>query len=411
MYSILFFFTFVKPLFIIIAEVFSLLKLFSQHVRYLYKEGILSMSFIKKEPVLSAAAVLAVLSMFFITPSPEYLSYIDFRTLALLFSLMTVVAGLKEIGLFRYLGSSLLAGMHSTRQLALTLTALCFFSSMLITNDVSLITFVPFSILILNMAGLPELMIPVIVLQTIAANLGSMATPIGNPQNLYLYSSFGLSAGKLVGYMLPLTVLSALLLMIAVFLLKNRAISLDPAAFEHAERPEKRSLIFYLALFFVCLGCVVRIYSWPVMFVIILAAVLIKDRTLFHRVDYFLLLTFVCFFIFIGNTERIPAISGLLTKLISGHEFPAGVLLSQCISNVPAAILLSGFTDAVRPLLFGVNVGGLGTLIASMASVISYRAYSEADGAKTGTYMAVFTGYNLAFLVILCVAGWALLAF
>lgn len=161
------------------------------------------MSFIKKEPVLSAAAVLAVLSMFFVAPSPEYLSYIDFRTLALLFSLMTVVAGLKEIGLFRYLGSSLLAGMHSTRQLAFTLTALCFFSSMLITNDVSLITFVPFSILILNMAGLPELMIPVIVLQTIAANLGSMATPIGNPQNLYLYSSFGLSAGELVGYMLP----------------------------------------------------------------------------------------------------------------------------------------------------------------------------------------------------------------
>ena len=154
------------------------------------------MSFIKKEPVLSAAAVLAFLSMFFVAPSPEYLSYIDFRTLALLFSLMTVVAGLKEIGLFRYLGSSLLAGMHSTRQLAFTLTALCFFSSMLITNDVSLITFVPFSILILHMAGLPELMIPVIVLQTIAANLGSMATPIGNPQNLYLYSSFGLSAGE-----------------------------------------------------------------------------------------------------------------------------------------------------------------------------------------------------------------------
>ena len=369
------------------------------------------MIFIKKEPVLSAAAVLALLSMFFVAPSPEYLSYIDFRTLALLFSLMTVVAGLKEIGLFRYLGSSLLAGMRSTRQLALTLTALNFFSSMLITNDVSLITFVPFSVMILNMAGLPEFMIPVIVLQTIAANLGSMATPIGNPQNLYLYSSFGLSAKELMGCMLPLTVLSALLLLIAGFLLKNKAITLDQTAMEQNDRPETRSLIFYLALFFVCLGCVVRIYSWPVMFVIILAAVLIKDRTLFHRVDYFLLLTFVCFFIFIGNMERIPAISDLLTKLISGHEFPAGVLLSQCISNVPAAVLLAGFTDAVRPLLFGVNVGGLGTLIASMASVISYRAYSEAPGAKSGTYMAVFTGYNLVFLVILYTAGWILLAF
>ena len=353
------------------------------------------MSFIKKEPVLSAAAVLAVLSMFFVAPSPEYLSYIDFRTLALLFSLMTVVAGLKEIGLFRYLGSSLLAGMHSTRQLAFTLTALCFFSSMLITNDVSLITFVPFSILILNMAGLPELMIPVIVLQTIAANLGSMATPIGNPQNLYLYSSFGLSAGELVGYMLPLTVLSALLLVAAVFLLKNKAITLSRTSLHQDGCPTKTSLIFYLALFLVCLGCVVRIYSWPILFI---------------RVDYFLLLTFVCFFIFIGNMERIPAISGLLTKLISGHEFPAGVLLSQCISNVPAAILLSGFTGAVRPLLFGVNVGGLGTLIASMASVISYRAYAEIPEAKSGTYMMVFTLYNLIFLIIMCAAGWMLLS-
>lgn len=366
------------------------------------------MSFIKKEPVLSAAAVLAFLSMFFVAPSPEYLSYIDFRTLALLFSLMTVVAGLKEIGLFRYLGSSLLAGMHSTHQLAFTLTALCFFSSMLITNDVSLITFVPFSILILNMAGLPELMIPVIVLQTIAANLGSMATPIGNPQNLYLYSSSGLSAGELVGYMLPLTVLSALLLVAAVFLLKNKAITLSRTSLHQDGCPTKTSLIFYLTLFLVCLGCVVRIYSWPVMFFIILAAVLIKDRSLFIRVDYFLLLTFVCFFIFIGNMERIPAISGLLTKLISGHEFPAGVLLSQCISNVPA--LLSGFTGAVRPLLFGVNVGGLGTLIASMASVISYRAYAEIPEAKSGTYMMVFTLYNLIFLIIMCAAGWMLLS-
>ena len=352
------------------------------------------MSFIKKEPVLSAAAVLAVLSMFFVAPSPEYLSYIDFRTLALLFSLMTVVAGLKEIGLFRYLGSSLLAGMHSTRQLAFTLTALCFFSSMLI----------------LNMAGLPELMIPVIVLQTIAANLGSMATPIGNPQNLYLYSSFSLSAGELVGYMLPLTILSALLLTAAVFLLKNKAITLSRASLHQDGCLTKSSLIFYLALFLVCLGCVIRIYSWPVMFFIILTAVLIKDRSLFIRVDYFLLLTFVCFFIFIGNMERIPAISGLLTKLISGHEFPAGVLLSQCISNVPAAILLSGFTDAVRPLLFGVNVGGLGTLIASMASVISYRAYAELPEAKSGTYMMVFTLYNLVLLIILCAAGWMLLS-
>ena len=368
------------------------------------------MSFIKKEPVLSAAAALAAISMFFVPPSAKYFSYIDFRTLALLFSLMTVVAGLKEIGLFQFLGSSLLSGLKSTRQLILTLTVLCFFSSMLITNDVALITFVPFAILILNMAGLTELMIPVIVLQTIAANLGSMATPIGNPQNLYLYSSYSLSAEKLVGYMLPLTVFSALLLVIAILFIKNQPLSVKPSFLEEASRPEMSPLIFYLILFLVCLGCVMRIYPWPVMLIVILLAVLFKDRTLFQRVDYFLLLTFVCFFVFIGNMERLPAVSSLLTKLIAGREFAAGVLLSQCISNVPAAILLSGFTDAVRPLLYGVNIGGLGTLIASLASVISYRAYAEVPEAKSGTYMVVFTAYNLVFLAVLCIAGWALMA-
>ncbi len=248
---------------------------------------------------------------------------------------------------------------------------------MLITNDVSLITFVPFSVLILNMAGLPELLIPVIVLQTIAANLGSMATPIGNPQNLYLYSTFGLSAGTLIRYMLPLTVFSALLLVIAVFLLKNQPLSIDRTAMDETILPERSSLIFYLALFLVCLGCVVRIYSWHVMFLVVLAAVLVKGPhalfpgRLFSASDLRLLL---CVYRKHGADP-----GGLLSshRLISGREFAAGVLLSQCISNVPAAILLSGFTSAVRPLLYGVNVGGLGTLIASLASVISYRAYSE----------------------------------
>ena len=357
--------------------------------------------FIKKEPVLSAAALLAVVSMFFVHPSSEYLSYIDFRTLALLFSLMTVVAGLKEIGLFRYLGSSLLAGLKSTRQLALTLTALCFFSSMLITNDVSLITFVPFSVLILNMAGLPELLIPVIVLQTIAANLGSMATPIGNPQNLYLYSTFGLSAGTLIRYMLPLTVFSALLLVIAVFLLKNRPLSIDRTAMEESILPERSSLLFYLALFLVCLGCVVRIYSWHVMFLVVLAAVLVKDRTLFFRVDYFLLLTFVCFFVFIGNMNRFPPFREFVVNMIAGHEKVAAIGISQVISNVPAALLLSNFTDQWEQLIIGTNLGGLGTLIASMASLISYKQVAAEYPEKKGRYLAVFTWWNLLFLAVL----------
>ena len=196
----------------------------------------------------------------------------------------------------------------------------------------------------------------------------------------------------------------------SVLLTINGGMLCLPSFLEEASRPEMSPLIFYLILFLVCLGCVMRIYPWTVMLIVILLAVLFKDRTLFQRVDYFLLLTFVCFFVFIGNMERLPAVSSLLTKLIAGREFAAGVLLSQCISNVPAAILLSGFTDAVRPLLYGVNIGGLGTLIASLASVISYRAYAEVPEAKSGTYMVVFTAYNLVFLAVLCIAGWALMA-
>lgn len=365
---------------------------------------------LQSQRVLVAAWVLALSSAFAVPPDRAYGGYVDYRTLCLLFSLMVAMAGLQQLGVFQRIGMRLLRTVRTSRQLEAVLIFLCFFSSMFITNDVSLLTFVPFSCTVLRLANQQQRLPFVVVMQTIAANLGSILLPIGNPQNLYLYSSFGLSAGELMGYMLPLTVLSALLLTAAVFLLKNRAITLSRASLKQDDCPTKTSLIFYLALFLVCLGCVVRIYSWPIMFFIILTAVLIKDRSLFVRVDYFLLLTFVCFFIFIGNMERIPAISGLLTKLISGHEFPAGVLLSQCISNVPAAILLSGFTDAVRPLLFGVNVGGLGTLIASMASVISYRAYAEIPEAKSGTYMMVFTLYNLIFLIIMCAAGWMLLS-
>ncbi len=365
-------------------------------------------TFFKKETVLSIAAVLSVVSMFFVPPSLEYIDYMDWRVLALLFCLMLVVGGLQSIGVFKYLGLKLLAHIGDTRSLCLLLLSLAFFSAMVITNDVALLTFVPFAIMILNLSGQNHLLIPVVVLQTIAANLGSMLTPIGNPQNLYLYSAFSIPMGTFLTDMLPLTLLSFLLLVICTFLLPRAKLTVS--APEAPVAPAKGKLAAYLLLFLVALCCVIRLISWPAMIVILVVAVFVIDRKLFRTVDYFLLLTFVCFFLFIGNMERIPAVSSFLRSFIEGRELLLGTLFSQVISNVPAAILLSGFTNAVRPLLYGVNVGGLGTLIASLASVISYRAYGNSADAQKGTYMKTFTLYNVVFLLILYLAAWALTA-
>ncbi len=372
--------------------------------------------FFKKETVLCIAALLAMLSAFIIPPQMSYLSYIDWRVLALLFCLMLVVAGLRSIGVFEFLGNRLLKGAGSSRKLCFLLVFLCFFSSMLITNDVALITFVPFAVMILSMAGEDKLLIPVVVLQTIAANLGSMLTPVGNPQNLYLYSAFDLSMGSFLLYMLPLTVASAVLLAVSILLLpnhklttkKNSADSMAASPSTTAPTPSVGKVLAYAALFLVCLLCVLRILSWPVMLAISAVAILFLDRRLFLSVDYFLLLTFVCFFLFIGNAEQIPAVSELLRAFLRDRELLLGTLFSQIISNVPAAILLSGFTDKVRELLYGVNVGGLGTLIASLASVISYRLYGNSKGASKGAYLKTFTVYNIVFLVVLYALAWVL---
>lgn len=378
-------------------------------------------SFFKAETILCIAFLLAVLSAFMIPPSAAYADYLDWRTLALLFCLMLVVAGLQHTGTFHFLGNTLLSGVKSSRGLALLLVFLCFFASMLITNDVALITFVPFAILLLSMANQTRLLIPVVALQTVAANLGSMFTPIGNPQNLYLYSRYSLDPGDFLITMLPLTLLSGLLLLIAVLLLPCTPLAMEQApdaktAPQSADSAPSGSndtkqlfsgslslphLFFYLALFGVCICCVLHLITWPVMICIIVLSILAVNRSLFGKADYKLLLTFVCFFVFIGNLQQIPAVSSILNTFIQDRELLLGILFSQCISNVPAAFLLSGFTDQVRPLLYGVNIGGLGTLIASLASVISYRFYTGVADAQKGRYMLVFTIYNVLFLLIL----------
>lgn len=366
-------------------------------------------AFIKKEAVLSAAALLAIISMFFVHPDNSYAGYIDYRVISLLFCLMLVVAGLQKVGLFTTLGTVLLRHAKNTRYLIFILVFLCFFCSMFITNDVSLITFVPFAVMLLSASKQTELLIPVITLQTIAANLGSMLTPVGNPQNLYLYSTFHINILDFLLLMIPLTLISAILLIIAILLLKNKPVKADASILDNHINGRIRPVI-YVLLFLVCLTCVVHIIEYPVMLITIAASVFLCDRELFKKVDYFLLLTFVCFFIFIGNMERIPAVSTLISRLIINRETLFGIALSQVISNVPAAILLSGFTADYSALLYGVNIGGLGTLIASLASIISYRGYCSSKAAKKGKYILIFTIYNLIFLAILSLAAFIILS-
>ena len=368
--------------------------------------------FVKKETVLTAAMVLAVLSAVMIPPDTEYIGYIDFRTLAILFCLMTVMAGLQKLGIFRRVAKKLLQHTHNVIALAEILVLLCFFFSMLITNDVALITFVPFTFTVLHLSGedaVRKLAVPVVVLQTIAANLGSMLTPIGNPQNLYLYGKIQMSPIAFIKLMLPYSTVSLLLLLICTVVVakhsdiavRDVAGALQEDAGQETAGWRRHLSVFYLILFLLCLLTVAHVIPYPVTLGIVVLGVGILDRTTIGKVDYSLLLTFVGFFIFIGNIRRMPAFCSFLQKIIEGREVMTAVAASQVISNVPAALLLSGFTENVEALIVGTNLGGLGTLIASMASLISYKQVASQIPGEKKRYFGWFTVVNVGFLLLL----------
>lgn len=368
------------------------------------------LTFFKKETVLCVALMLALLSMLVVPPDREYLGYIDFRTLAILFCLMCVMAGLQNIGVFNRIAQKLLGRVRGGSSLVLTLVLLCFFSSMLITNDVALITFVPFAFVVFRMLGTElenKLLLPVVVLQTIGANLGSMLTPIGNPQNLYLYGKAGMSIGKFLMLMLPYSFLSFILLAVCCVLqgrVCRQFSQLEEISSQKISLMGKKTafqLALYLSLFFLCLLTVGHILPWQVIFLVVLILIFVIDRQILAMVDYSLLLTFVGFFIFIGNVGRVPAFRTFLQDIITGRETYTAIIASQVISNVPAALLLSGFTEDMSGLIVGTNLGGLGTLIASMASLISYKNVAKEAGEHKARYIALFTVGNLVFLVAL----------
>lgn len=366
------------------------------------------LTFIKKEIVFTISFILAVISFALTTPSLEVLSGIDFRVLSLLFCLMAVVAGLQKLLVFKRCGNFLTSKIKKTRTMYILLVYMCFFTSMFLTNDVALITFVPFTIMLLPMIGMERQMITIIVLQTIAANLGSMLTPLGNPQNLYLYSVSGMSLLGFMSMLLPIWGASLLLVTIPTLMLKNEIIS-NISDSHMPSRNKKQELIYWL-LFILCLLSVIRIIPYYVLFAIVTLTFVIVDRHVLFNIDYILLMTFICFFIFIFNMKQIPSVNEWLLNIMEGRTFIVGLLASQIISNVPAAILLSGFTTDYKALTYAVDIGGLGTLIASMASLISFKLYCVSKDSKPGKYFISFTLMNIIYLVLLGFLGYIILA-
>lgn len=363
--------------------------------------------FIKKETILVVSAILALISCFIVPPSAEYINYIDFRVLGILLSLMIVMAGLQINGLFDTIGKKLLKKTKNTIQLCLVLVLLCFFFSMFITNDVALITFVPFTMTILKTCEKEKLLIPVIAVQTVAANLGSMLTPVGNPQNLYLYNYGNFSLVDFIKIMLPYSLISLVAILVWIFIIcrKNEVISIsqDLSSTKSTldKKREKYFNIVYLILFLLSILVVMKVISYYLVAILVVAVVFIMDRKVLLKVDYSLIFTFCFFFIFTGNIGQMDVAKQWLQTVMDGRTVIMGTAVSQVISNVPAALLLSGFTSDYKNLLIGVNIGGLGTLIASMASLISYKIYAHEYNESKGKYLLYFTISNIIFLALL----------
>ena len=360
------------------------------------------LNFFKHETVFCISFILAIVSFLFVPVGFGFVKGIDFKVLSLLFCLMSVVGGLQKLLVFRRAGNYLIHRLKGTRSLYILLVYMCFFTSMLLTNDVALITFVPFAVMILPLIGREDRLITIVILQTIAANLGSMLTPLGNPQNLYLYSISGMSFLRFAGMMLPLWALSLVLVTIPILFMKNLPLENDSSR-ELPARKKNREYIFW-GLFVLALLTVVHVLPYTVVLPVTILVIFFTDRSVFRNVDYFLLLTFVFFFIFIYNIKMIPSVNDWLANMIVGRTFYVGLLTSQVISNVPAALLLSGFTEDIKALVMAVDIGGLGTIIASLASLISFKLYAAGKNSKCGKYFLQFTLWNIIYLIILVAA-------
>lgn len=356
---------------------------------------------IKNNVVFFVALTAALLTMLIIPPDEKYIGYFDFKTLACLFCTLAVVNALKSIGFFGYIAGKIIIRAGNLRIATLLLVYITFIGSMFIANDMALLTFLPLGYFVLDSSGKKKYMAYVFILQTIAANLGGMLTPFGNPQNLYLYSKFNIPDGEFISIMaLPFAVSIALVTVCCLFFPGEHI-----AVTDSGKALPRGKTAFYLALFVLTVVMVFRLIPYYIILPVVFVAVLFSDRKSLLKVDWFLLMTFAAFFVFSGNMARIPAVSAFFSALLEKNTLLTSVLSCQVISNVPSAVLLSQFTGNYRDLLIGVNIGGTGTLIASLASLITFRMYVAHNKGGGGKYVLLYSAFSFAFLLILTVVS------
>lgn len=354
--------------------------------------------FARKNAVMLIAFAAALITSMFVPVDKEYIGYFDFKTLSCLFCVLAVVCALKDINFFFVIARKIVHFFKTARMSILALVYITFIGSMLIANDMALLTFLPLGFLVLSSTGKQKYMAFTFIMQNIAANLGGMLTPFGNPQNLYLYTKFNIPNGEFMGIMAPPFILSVVLITLCcIIFVKNEPLMISD---EKIELNGKRTAL-YLALFALAIAIVFRGIPYWIGLIIIPAVLFFADRHALESVDYPLLFTFVFFFIFAGNMARMDAVRDFFSALLSKNTLLFSALSCQCISNVPSAILLSQFTGNYAELLIGVNVGGVGTLIASLASLITFREYVKHDPKSTRRYIAEFSAFNFGFLIIL----------
>ena len=398
------------------------------------------LTFLRSETILIVATLLAIISCFIVPPDGQYGGYVHVSTISQLVCLMLVVVGFQRIGVFRIIGSSLLHRVHTARGVVLTFIALTFISAMFITNDVALLTFVPFALAVLVMAHMEDKAIIVCALMTVAANTGSMLTPVGNAHNLYFKALTGMSTGHFLRIMAPYSILAAVLLVVVTCVVfRGRRIAefdgMDSKGFERGvlapdptrHQPDEIKVtgygagyggwraIVYTGVFVVCVLTVSDMVPLWVMCAVTFVAMVVCDRGSFRHADWALPLTFIMFFVFIGNMKRVPEFAGIAQAFVGQHPLEVSIISSQIISNVPAAVLLSHFTSDWAPLLVGVNVGGAGTLVASLAGLITFSHYRSVRALfarsgpaalpRTRVFLGWFTALGLAFLAVLLTAS------
>ncbi|MBO7355059.1 MAG: hypothetical protein J6U50_00345 [Lachnospiraceae bacterium] len=366
---------------------------------------------IKKDPMLPVSLLAALISLIITPPTKELLTAIDWHTLGILFMMLTVLEGFKQENLFRPL-LKLGSGLTTMVTLSLFLVFGVFFTSMFVTNDVSLIIFVPLTILLFRSVKREECILPIISMENIAAIRGSLLMPFGSPQNLFLFNRSGVSAGRFILHMSPLCISSAVLLIIFILVFfrkeKGRRIEFE-LDLSPWDKEGKVRRITYIVLFLMILIVIVsRTGLWPAAVAIVLVSVLAVNRKLLKSVDYVLLVTFFCFFVFSSSITANPAIGSFLQKAVTGHEYISVILVSQVISNVPASIVLYPFTENFAGLIYGADTAGLCSLIGSLASVINYRIYVREYPGKGRDFIRVFTIVSWIFFLIVVIPGYLL---